>query len=113
MNQSHADPRLDRRYRRLATFTVEDLGTPQVNIAYGSWYLRYLIDRYHGNSTLAVAAYNAGEANVDKWVRRVGGAGNFDAGRDIPFPETRHYVLSVMSHRQAYRKTYPKELGLE
>ncbi len=95
------------------SFQVKDLGTPQVNIAYGSWYLRYLMDRYHGNSTLAVAAYNAGEANVDKWVRRVGGAGNFDAGRDIPFPETRHYVLSVMSHRQAYRKTYPKELGLE
>jgi peptidoglycan lytic transglycosylase len=95
------------------SFQVQDLGTPQVNIAYGSWYLRYLMTRYHGNSTLAVAAYNAGEANVDKWVRRVGGAGNFDAGRDIPFPETRHYVLSVMSHRQAYRKTYPKELGLK
>ena len=75
--------------------------------------IQQAVDRYHGNSTLALAAYNAGGANVDKWVRRVGGAGNFDAGRDIPFPETRHYVLSVMSHRQAYRKTYPKELGLE
>ena len=57
------------------SFQVKDLGTPQVNIAYGSWYLRYLMDRYHGNSTLAVAAYNAGEANVDRWVtaRRRGG----------------------------------------
>ena len=63
------------------SFQVKDLGTPQMNIAYGSWYLRYLVDRYDGNATLAVAAYNAGEANVDKWVRRVGGAGNFDAGR--------------------------------
>ena len=56
-----------------ARLPAKDLGTPQVNIAYGSWYLRYLLDRYHGNDTLAVAAYNAGEANVDKWVRRVGG----------------------------------------
>jgi soluble lytic murein transglycosylase len=95
------------------SFQLRDLGTPSVNIAYGSWYLRYLIDRYHGNATLAVAAYNAGQSNVDKWVRRAGGAGNFDAGRDIPFPETRHYVLSVQSHRQAYRRTYSKQLGLE
>src|SRR5881409_889612 len=51
-------------------FELRDLGTPQINIAYGAWYLRYLIDRYGGNETLAVAAYNAGENNVDKWVRQ-------------------------------------------
>ena len=94
-------------------FEVRDLATPQVNIAYGSWYLRYLIDHYSGNQTLAVAAYNAGMDNVDHWVRRVGGAGNFDAGSSIPFPETKHYVLSVMSHRDAYAKHYAKELGLK
>ena len=94
-------------------FTVEDLGTPQVNIAYGSWYLRYLIAHYKGNTTLGVAAYNAGMVNVDKWVKRVGGPGNFDAGRNIPFPETRHYVLSVLSHQEQYRKNYRKELGLQ
>jgi soluble lytic murein transglycosylase len=93
-------------------FQLEDLGTPQVNIAYGAWYLRYLIQHYKGNTTLGVAAYNAGMDNVDKWVDRVGGPGNFDAGRNIPFPETRHYVLSVLSHRDQYRKTYAKELGL-
>jgi soluble lytic murein transglycosylase len=94
-------------------FQLHDLGTPQVNIAYGSWYLRYLLNRYNGNTTLAVAAYNAGLDNVDRWVRRVGGAGNFDAGRNIPFPETRHYVLSVLSHRDQYAKAYAKELGLK
>src|SRR5688572_9519160 len=40
-------------------FTTEDLSTPQINIAYGSWYLRHLIVRYEGNETLAIAAYNA------------------------------------------------------
>jgi soluble lytic murein transglycosylase len=95
------------------SFQLHDLATPQVNIAYGSWYLRYLIARYHGNTTLGVAAYNAGADNVDRWVKRVGGAGNFDAGRNIPFPETRHYVLSVVAHRDQYRKTYAKELGLQ
>jgi soluble lytic murein transglycosylase len=94
-------------------FQVADLGTAQVNIAYGSWYLRYLIRHYSGNTTLGVAAYNAGLDNVDKWVKRVGGPGNFDAGRNIPFPETRHYVLSVLAHRDQYRKHYAKQLGIE
>src|SRR5919198_726404 len=41
-------------------FELQDLGTPQINIAYGSWYLRYLLERYNGDKVLAVAAYNAG-----------------------------------------------------
>jgi soluble lytic murein transglycosylase len=93
-------------------FELRDLGTPQINIAYGSWYLRYLIDRYGGNVTLAVAAYNAGENNVDKWVRRAGGDKNFDPKTDIPFPETRGYVASVIHHRKLYRDKYRHELGL-
>ena len=94
-------------------FELQDLGTPQINISYGSWYLRYLIERYNGNQTLAVAAYNAGEDNVDKWVDGAGGADKFDAARDIPFPETRAYVQGVLSKRKAYAKHYAKELGLK
>ncbi|HEY2602911.1 MAG TPA: lytic transglycosylase domain-containing protein [Thermoleophilaceae bacterium] len=93
-------------------FELQDLGTPQINIAYGSWYLRYLIGRYDGNEMLAVAAYNAGEDNVDKWVTAAGGADSFDPTSDIPFPETRAYVQGVLSKRKAYRKNYAKELGL-
>ena len=94
-------------------FELHDLGTPQINISYGSWYLRYLIDRYDGNVTLAVAAYNAGEHNVDIWVQRAGGDQDFDPASDIPFPETRHYVASVMDHRKQYREKYAAELGLD
>jgi soluble lytic murein transglycosylase len=93
-------------------FELRDLGTPQINISYGSWYLRYLIDRYGGNVTLAVAAYNAGEHNVDIWVQRAGGEKHFDPSADIPFPETRHYVASVIEHRKLYRQKYSAELGL-
>ncbi len=41
-------------------FEEGDLADPQINISYGSWYLRYLLDRYDGNTVAAVAAYNAG-----------------------------------------------------
>src|ERR671910_123912 len=49
-------------------FVQGDLATPQVNIAYGSWYLRYLLQKYDGREVLALAAYNAGEGKVDEWV---------------------------------------------
>src|SRR5437868_10304708 len=45
------------------TFTVGDLATPEVNIAYGSYYLRFLLDHYGGKTVPALAAYNGGEAN--------------------------------------------------
>jgi soluble lytic murein transglycosylase len=93
-------------------FVPSDLATPQVNIAYGTYYLRYLIDRYGGRRTLAVAAYNAGETNVNRWVRRAGGAASFRTS-DIPFPETRAYVESVLRHQKDYRSHYPHELGLK
>ena len=94
-------------------FELQDLGTPQINIAYGSWYLRYLIGRYNGDQVLAIAAYNAGEDNVDRWVSAAGGPGSFDATSDIPFPETRAYVQGVLSKRGAYKRHYAKELGLK
>jgi soluble lytic murein transglycosylase len=93
-------------------FTVGDLSDPQTNISYGSYYLRYLLDRYDGNATLALAAYNGGETNVDGWIRTSGrGRVGFRAS-DIPFSETRAYVDRVFQARQDYRDNYSRELGL-
>jgi soluble lytic murein transglycosylase len=94
-------------------FTHQDLATPQINIAYGSWYLRYLLDHYRGNTVLALAAYNAGLTKVDAWWRAAAARGErFDAARHIPFPETRSYVQRVLEARAQYRKDYRRELGL-
>jgi soluble lytic murein transglycosylase len=92
-------------------FVENDLAVPQINISYGAFYLRYLLDRYGGDRTLAVAAYNAGLTNVDRWVRQAGGADGFDAASDIPFPETRGYVRDVLERREQYRHNYARELG--
>ena len=87
-------------------FEVRDLANPQINISYGSWYLRYLLDRYDGNEVAAVAAYNAGHERVDDWG---GGALTLD---DIRFAETEDYARDVMDKRGDYRRKYRSELGL-
>jgi peptidoglycan lytic transglycosylase len=93
------------RKSRGTEFVLEDLSDPDVNIAYGTFYLRYLLDLLDQNEVAALAAYNAGIGNVDEW----GGA---DLGlEDIRFDETRDYVERVMEKQQSYRETYARELG--
>ncbi len=87
------------------TFRVADLSDPQINISYGTFYLRDLLQRYRGNEVAALAAYNAGPGNADSW----GGSGmSID---DIPTSETRGYVAEVLGKQQDYRHNYAKELG--
>ena len=93
-------------------FVLADLATPQVNIAYGTWYLRFLLDHYENRPALAVAAYNAGATNVDRWIERARGRDNFDPRVHIPFPETRHYTIEVLERRKDYARRYSRELGL-
>jgi soluble lytic murein transglycosylase len=93
-------------------FHVSDLGTPQVNIAYGTFYLKYLIKRYGDDIPLVLAAYNAGEGNVDKWIAQARASDQaLDIGA-IPFGETRSYVAKVLEARRGYRASYKRELGL-
>lgn len=92
-------------------FTTADLATPAVNIAYGSYYLRYLIDHYNGNQTLAIAAYNGGITNVDHWAAEARTDGHPFTIKDILFPETRAYVQRVLQAEKDYRHTYASQLG--
>jgi soluble lytic murein transglycosylase len=93
-------------------FTTSDLGTPAVNVAYGSYYLRYLLDHYSGDEMLAVAAYNAGITNVDEWVARARGEGHELTVGEIPFGQTRAYVQRVLQAQGEYRSLYGRQLGI-
>jgi soluble lytic murein transglycosylase len=82
-------------------FRLSDLTNPDINIRYGAWYLGHLMNKY-GNERLALAAYNAGQDNVDRWQQ---------AHEGIQFSETRDYVSKVERLKKIYRKAYASQLG--
>jgi soluble lytic murein transglycosylase len=79
-----------------AKFTTNDLYDPEINIRYGSWYLANLFHKY-GDERLVLAAYNAGQGNVDHWRAE---------GRPIAFSETRAYVARVEHLKDVYRDAW-------
>jgi soluble lytic murein transglycosylase len=94
-------------------FVASDLDNPEINVRYGAWYLRHLRQHYAGlpnSMTLALAAYNAGMANVDEW------AAHTRPGQPLqipaPFAETQAYLSKIEHARGVYRRLYPGELGL-
>jgi soluble lytic murein transglycosylase len=88
------------------TFVISDLSDPEINIRYGCFYLRHLLDHYGGNTVAALAAYNAGIGNVDSW------GGSSLSIADIKFSETSGYVQEVLQKRDEYAHKYRSELGL-
>ena len=87
------------------TFKLDDLSDPEINIRYGTFLLSELLDRYNGDVVAALAAYNAGPGNVDKW------GGSDLKLENIRFPETRAYVEDVLDKQVEYRQRYAHELG--
>ena len=95
-------------------FERADLATPQINIAYGTWYLRYLLDKYKGNTILTLAAYNARRGQG----RRVARARPPRAARSSASPATsrsrrRATTSSRVLSRAApdYRTSYARRAG--
>lgn len=87
------------------------LAEPEVNIAYGTWYLRYLLDKYRSQD-LALAAYNGGETNLRLWIATARRNGHALTLADIPFSETRNFVGAVRDARSVYRRAWAESLGL-
>jgi soluble lytic murein transglycosylase len=84
-----------------SAFRVSDLRNPEINVRYGCWYLRHLYRKY-GEWRLVLAAYNAGQGNVDRWLQ--------DGQGRIAFAETREYVDRVQDLRAIYRDAWKSEL---
>lgn len=89
----------------LKGYDSDQLFDPAVNLRVGCWYLTYLLQRFEGDPVAALAAYNSGEGTVGAWIE----GGQWHPGRGaqaIPYPETRHFVRSVLRDYRLYRLLY-------
>jgi len=85
-------------------FQPEDVWKPEINIAIGSFYLNWLVNYYNGNIDLALAAYNAGLGNVNRWLDDPAFSADGQNLDEIPFPETYNYLNRVRLNQQVYTK---------
>lgn len=81
------------------SFNISDLKDPEQNIKFGSWYFSYLFQKFDFNLVKTLAAYNAGEKNVSKWVFS-GWDGKLT--NELPFAETDDFVRRVLATRDYY-----------
>jgi soluble lytic murein transglycosylase len=94
--------RLVARRARIKSPATADLYDPGLNIALGSYHIAWLLARYGGQTPLAIAAYNAGEHRVDRWIKEAQGMPMDVWIETIPFGETRNYVKNVLAFRHVY-----------
>lgn len=85
--------------------TSYDIFDPETSVQFGAAHIRDLLIKYNGNIDAALAGYNAGTGNADRWLA----AGIMD---NVPFTETRNYIKNVKNYRQIYTTVYPDQLGI-
>ncbi|MGN1059823.1 MAG: lytic transglycosylase domain-containing protein, partial [Clostridia bacterium] len=90
----------------LTDFQYEDITEPALNIQMGCYYIAYLLELYDGNVKNAVAAYNAGEGTVNRWLTDSACSKDGENLSYIPYPETRHYITQVINNQKIYRLLY-------
>ncbi|MBI3895205.1 MAG: transglycosylase SLT domain-containing protein, partial [Acidobacteria bacterium] len=93
--------------RQARQYQLTKLYRPEVNLIYGTNYLKQLVARFEGNLAYALAGYNAGPHRVVQWLAE----GEFEEPAEfvesIPFTETREYVQAVLRGAAMYRQLYP------
>lgn len=86
-----------------------DLFEPETNVAFGCFYIKYLLTRFEKTDT-ALAAYNAGEGNVALWLADERYSKDGKSLAYVPFPETRAYLRKIWKSFEKYKKLYGKTL---
>lgn len=87
--------------------TAEDIFDADKNIRVGIWYFASLLKRYNGNVDCAVAAYNAGAANVDKWLADKSCSPDGMRLDNVPYGETNRHIKKINMYTKIYKILYP------
>ncbi|MBE7034583.1 MAG: lytic transglycosylase domain-containing protein [Ruminococcaceae bacterium] len=90
----------------LSGFDYENITDPAINIQLGCSYVAYLLELYDGDEKNALAAYNAGEGTVSRWLSDPKCSNDGKTLHFIPYPETRHYIRQVSANKKVYTWLY-------
>jgi len=90
-------------------FDKEDLFEPQKNIMMGAWYINYLNEKFDGDMSLAIMAYNAGPSNVQNWLLDENVSSDGKTLENIPYDETAKYERKIMNSYNMYKKIYEEK----
>ena len=95
----------------LKDYKTDDLFTSGTNIRIGCWYVGELYEEFQGNMALVMMAYNAGRGQTRDWMKENNWDYNFNKVENIPYPETREYVVKVLEDRDKYYELYKNKLN--
>lgn len=97
------------KWEKMSNFNTTSLFEPNTNVRLGTRYLRFLHEKFHGNSMLSVGAYNGGPGAMSRWVKTHSGILASDPDlfiENIPFGQSRDYIKKVYSHYWNYQRLY-------
>ena len=91
---------------KVDAYSDAQLFDPEMNLRLGSWYLSSLLEEFRGKEILALAAYNAGPHMVREWLAKNPAAPEDEFVENIPYAETKNYVIRVINSTRVYRMLY-------
>lgn len=90
----------------IENYREDMLYDPDLNIKIGCWYLNILYKEFDNNLELIIAAYNAGNGNVSRWLENPEYSRDGETLDEIPFKETKIYLQKVLRDYKVYRWLY-------
>jgi soluble lytic murein transglycosylase len=93
--------------QKIRHFATSDLLNARVNLELGTMNLKQVLDRFGGQKEYALAAYNAGDSPVRRWMSSNDYKDIPEFVESIPYSETRDYVQAILRNREMYRILYP------
>lgn len=96
----------------LKGYTDDQLYESKTNIRMGCWYVGELEHEFKRNMVLLLVAYNAGRGQAKEWMEQNSWDYNFNSPEQIPYPDTREYVVKVLRDRDKYYLLYKDKIKL-
>ncbi len=92
-----------------ASLDPEKITDPEQNLRIGIYYISYLSEKFEGDKTLIIAAYNAGPSRVNQWLNDEKYSPDGKKIQKFPFKETENHIKKVLEAEKKYKELYERK----